>query len=1047
MGMNADAMLRVAASVSGQQSVRGLVDELRKIGRAGDDSKGGVDRLRGSLKTLGDVGRAVGIAGLAAGLTAYGAQAIQVGEQSNLLNLRIESLAGSLGETGDIFGIASRAAKEFTMGQLDATTAVTDLYGRLRPMGVTTQQLETTFIGVNKAVRLSGLSAFDAKEAFQQLGQAMGSGRLQGDELRSLMERIPRLGQEIVNVFNDIRSSGGITLITKAQADEMVKTVKEGEKRQTQAMEDEARNRRQLLEDETDDQLRALARRYDRIRTLSNDANTDQDRAEEGARQKRLDGERTAIEERFDLQRRALEREIEERRNQLSDSNLGEQELTRLRQDLEDQQRERQKAIESQQKDALDALQSQADREATLRERQLRDQRKQREDQLSDQQLSEEKIIRDSLERRKQELDKQLNAEMLKQKKANEEVILGILSRTQVTVGELKDMGAKGMITTDIMLKAMERLSKLQIPGATELMKFNKAFQDLNVKLGQQLLPALTPLIERITKLLSDPKFTTALADLIKNLGEVVVPLIVPLMEALNSIIQAFASLPPGVREAIVKIGVMIALLKGLGAIGVLGGLLKVAGVFKDIIKNATGASKAIQMVNVRDITAQGLPGTPTRALPPVGGIPSMKPPPPGMFAGFMAELGRVGKAFAGLLVQVGKFGGAMLREVALAIPGLGRLGAAFAALRIGATISGWLGALAPFSQLAIAAVTPFLAWMTGTLLPALVGIFSGPVGWIALGVAALVAGVIYFREPIMGFLGWALGAIGEWWTKVFEFIYATQIEPWVKLWNADLLAPIRKALGEWLDGIKKFFTGIIDYVNREWMKPWTDWWINLGKQPEIFLDRVRGKISDLIIFLTKGMQSAAAAIQAAFNNAGQSVARIWNWITRGTANGLNVVIDAYNAAAASANRFPGLQLPILQRMAVPAEIPALARGGHMMAPTLAVIGEGDDPQGEYAIPGSRMDAAMAGWAQGLRGQALVNSWQNPGLAPGRSTTTPAAPATINLTLQQQGPTLQMPDGSQWVTRQEMATTTQAAMEGIMRLMRSGPVRANLRIR
>jgi hypothetical protein len=371
----------------------------------------------------------------------------------------------------------------------------------------------------------------------------------------------------------------------------------------------------------------------------------------------------------------------------------------------------------------------------------------------------------------------------------------------------------------------------------------------------------------------------------------------------------------------------------------------------------------------------------------------------------------------------------------------------AIQAIRLATTVATWLGALAPFSQLAIAAVTPFLAWMTGTLLPALVGIFSGPVGWIALGVAALVAGVIYFREPIMGFLEWALGAIGEWWTKVFEFIYATQIEPWVKLWNADLLAPIRMALGGWLDGIKKFFTGIIDYVNREWMKPWTDWWINLGKQPEIFLDRVRGKISDLIIFLTKGMQSAAAAIQAAFNNAGQSVARIWNWITRGTANGLNVVIDAYNAAAASANRFPGLKLPILQRMAVPAEIPALARGGHMMAPTLAVIGEGGDPGGEYAIPSNRMDAAMAGWAQGLRGQALVNSWQSPGLAPGRSTTAPAAPTTVNLTLQQQGPTLQMPDGSQWVTRQEMATTTQAAMDGIMRLMASGPVRANLRIR
>ena len=37
--------------------------------------------------------------------------------------------------------------------------------------------------------------------AFLQLGQAMGSGKLQGDELRSILERMPQLAVEIANTM------------------------------------------------------------------------------------------------------------------------------------------------------------------------------------------------------------------------------------------------------------------------------------------------------------------------------------------------------------------------------------------------------------------------------------------------------------------------------------------------------------------------------------------------------------------------------------------------------------------------------------------------------------------------------------------------------------------------------------------------------------------------------------------------------------------------------------------------------------------------------
>jgi tape measure domain-containing protein len=1047
MAMNVDAMLRVAARVTGQQGVRGLADDLRKVGRAGDDARGGVDRLNGSMRALGQVGRALGFAGLVAGLTAYGARAIQAGEQSNLLNLRVESLAGSLGETQQVFDIANRAAQRFTLGQLDATKAVADLYGRLRPLGMTTQEIETMFIGVNKAVRLSGLSALDAQEAFRQLGQAMGSGNLQGDEFRSLMERIPRLGAEIVNAFNDIRSSGGLTLITRAQAEEMAKTVKEGEQRQTAAMKEEVRRRKEILEDETDEQLLALAQRYDRIRQLTDDANTDADRAEETARQKRLRGERQAIEDRFDEQRRALDREIADRRERLEEENLGPERLEALREQLEDEKRERERAISEEQQTRLDALQETFDREGTIRQRQIRDQRQERERELSAQQRMEEKQLRDDLDARQREIEAQLDKEIQVNKKANEDIILGIMNRVQVTRADLKKMASEGLLPPEILNKALERMSKLDIPAATRLREFNTAFENLTTKLGEDLLPKLTPLLERMITLLSDPKFTQAVGDLIKNLSDVVIPLIVPLMEALNAIIKAFATLPPEVREAVVKLGVMVALLKALGAIGVLGALSKVAGGLKKIIDAAMGASAAIKTVRVRDITAQGLPGGGTRALPPAGGMGQVKPPPPGLFAGFMAELGKVARALGGLLRQVGSFGGAILREVALAIPGLGRLGAAFAGLKVGATISGWLGALAPFSRLAIAAMMPFLGWVTGTLLPALVGVFSGPVGWIALGVAALVAGVVFFREPIAGFLVWAFDEMKLFWANVFEFIYSTQVKPWEKIFNIDLRKGITDGAKKWLDDVKNFFKGILDYIKKEWLKPWSEQWNKLQEDPQRFLTDLRKGFQDTLVSLTGGIRSLGAVLQNVFNSAGRTISKIFNWIARGTANNLNAIIGAYNVIARGTSKIPipGAQLPLLQTIPVPPEIPALARGGHLVRPTLALLAEGRDPNGEYAIPGSRMDAAMAGWAQGLRGQALVNSWQNPGLAPGRSSTAPAAPATLNLTLQS-GPIMQQPDGSQWVRREELAAVAGQTMDATMRLLAAGPVRTRLRM-
>lgn len=57
---------------------------------------------------------------------------------------------------------------------------------------------------VSKAMKISGASASEAAAATQQLSQAFSSGRIQGDELRSVLENSPRLAQALATELSDL---------------------------------------------------------------------------------------------------------------------------------------------------------------------------------------------------------------------------------------------------------------------------------------------------------------------------------------------------------------------------------------------------------------------------------------------------------------------------------------------------------------------------------------------------------------------------------------------------------------------------------------------------------------------------------------------------------------------------------------------------------------------------------------------------------------------------------------------------------------------------
>jgi hypothetical protein len=230
--------------------------------------------------------------------------------------------------------------------------------------------------------------------------------------------------------------------------------------------------------------------------------------------------------------------------------------------------------------------------------------------------------------------------------------------------------------------------------------------------------------------------------------------------------------------------------------------------------------------------------------------------------------------------------------------------------LQLGALIAGWAPALiAPFAGL--------LAFLTGTMLPALLAFFSGPAGWTVLAVAAVVAMAIAFREPIGEFLSWLGGALQ--------------------------------------DGLKAGLKIAYDI----WVKPWVDIWDNVLRKP----------ISDLLSWMGN-------AIRAPFEAAANFVKGIIRGILQTIANGINAAVGAINRLIGAYNSLPTPDLPLVPTIA----IPQFAEGGVVNRPTLAMVGEGGEreyiiPESKMAaasaryLSGGRGDAVLSGGA----GNSIIN--------------------------------------------------------------------------
>lgn len=191
----------IGINIDAAQALSALNQLNQKATQAASTIGSKFEAVGNKVSTFGQKFQNVGnvLASLGAGAAVGGL--IKAGLSAKQVETQLNALTGSTQKTAQVMGIAQQAAAQFGLGQTTAAKAVADLYGRLAPTGISLENIKTIFFGVNNAANTMGLSLAETDGVMLQLSQALGSGALQGDELRSIMERLPAVGQAVAKVM------------------------------------------------------------------------------------------------------------------------------------------------------------------------------------------------------------------------------------------------------------------------------------------------------------------------------------------------------------------------------------------------------------------------------------------------------------------------------------------------------------------------------------------------------------------------------------------------------------------------------------------------------------------------------------------------------------------------------------------------------------------------------------------------------------------------------------------------------------------------------
>jgi tape measure domain-containing protein len=192
----ADATRRVSVRLSLDDAAR-VKAGLREVGESGQRSleqiKGGAERASRSLELLDVAVRGVQLAGLATAARAL----VQAGDRLTQGMARLQTATGSIERAGEVYEALYRNALQTGVAVSDSVDAFQRFSIAAREIGATSDQVVRLVGGLQRVAIVSGASTQEISSATLQLAQALASGVLQGDELRSILEAMPLLAEAL----------------------------------------------------------------------------------------------------------------------------------------------------------------------------------------------------------------------------------------------------------------------------------------------------------------------------------------------------------------------------------------------------------------------------------------------------------------------------------------------------------------------------------------------------------------------------------------------------------------------------------------------------------------------------------------------------------------------------------------------------------------------------------------------------------------------------------------------------------------------------------
>ena len=176
----------------------GVQAKLRGTTAALKDAASGASTFSSALKMGGGFG--VGFAAVTAaisGLVSGVAAVPKAGDAATESLARLNAVVGDLAKARTVFDSLTTQSRATGVAVADSAATFGRFAIAAKDLGVTNQEIINLVGGVQKFGIVAGASTEETKSATIQLAQALASGVLQGDELKSILESMPQLAQAL----------------------------------------------------------------------------------------------------------------------------------------------------------------------------------------------------------------------------------------------------------------------------------------------------------------------------------------------------------------------------------------------------------------------------------------------------------------------------------------------------------------------------------------------------------------------------------------------------------------------------------------------------------------------------------------------------------------------------------------------------------------------------------------------------------------------------------------------------------------------------------